>query len=301
MLLRAIPPLAVSALCLALAPGVRQSFAPAVGVPSAPTSAPVTPGARPSQDEFDALARTRPVAMLEAAHRRAEADLRGYRAVMTKQERMGGKLYESETIQASCRTEPFAVMMKWTAGFRAVMGSDVKATRYDAGAKSPLLVFRPKALLKEMGADPRGDSARSAARVGIEEFGVGHAVRRTWMAWAEAERRGELTTEYRGIQSHPDAGNRPCHVVRRTCRAPQIDPFVAGTPTEPGDPPVMVTARNQADAFDAVTVWIDRETWEQVGTEQHRGTELAARYFFRLTDRNPTFDKDEFTPAALRK
>lgn len=298
MLLRAIPPVAVSALCLALAPGVRQSFSPAApGTAATPLP---SSGVLPTQDEFDALARTRPVAMLEAAHRRAEKELKGYRAVMVKQERMGGKLFDPETISVACRIEPFAVMMKWTAGFR-VMVSEVKATRYDAGAKSPLLVYRPKAIFKELAADPRGGDAQQSSRVGIEEFGVSHAVRRTWQAWADADKRGELTTEYLGVKSHADAGNRPCHVVRRTCREPQIDPFVAGTPTEPGTQPVKVTDANRADAFDTVTVWIDRETWEQVGTEQHRGKELVARYFFRITDRNPTFDKDEFSPAALRK
>lgn len=302
MLVRAIPPLAVAALCLVLAPGARRSFAPAVGTSGQVVAPLPSSAARPTQDEFDALARTRPVAMLGACVERARADLRGYRAVMTKRERMGGKLYDPETIQVSCREEPFAVMMKWTAGFRSVLGSDVKAIRYDAGAKDPLLVYRPRAILqKESPVNPRGDSARSAARVGIEEFGVAHAARRTHAAWAEAERRGELLVEYLGVQSHPDAGDRPCHVVRRNCREPQIDPFVAGTPSEPGTPPVAVADHNRADAFDTVTVWIDRETWLQVGTEQRRAGELIARYFFRITERNPAFGKDEFTPAALRK
>ena len=294
MLLRAIPPLAVSALCLVLAPGARQAFSPA-SPGTAPTPLPSS-AARPSQDEFDALARTRPVAMLEAALRRAEGELRGYRAVMTKQERMGGTLYPPETVHVTCREQPFAVLMKWTAGYRQVLGSDVTATRYDAGAKDPLLVYRPRAVFqKESAVNPRSHSARLAARVGVEESGVLHAARRTLAAWTAADQRGQLDVSYLGVRTHPDTGHRPCHVIRRTCREEQIDSFVTG------EPPVVVTARNRADAFDTVTVWIDRETWVQVGTEQHRAEDLVARYFFHLTETNPTFGKDEFSPAALRK
>ena len=234
--------------------------------------------------------------MLEACIRRNRAELHGYRAVMTKQERMGGKLFAPETIQVSCREEPFAVLMRWEAGYRSVFGFPVKATRYEAGAKNPMLVYRPDALLqKESSVGPRDPSARAAARVGIEEFGLSHAVRRTHAAWAAVAKQGELKAEYLGVQSPPDAGNRPCHVWRRTCAADEIDPFVTA------EPPVAVTAANRADAFDRVTIWIDRETWRQVGTEQTRKGELVARYFFHVTEVNPAFGKDEFSPAALRK
>lgn len=296
MFVRAIPPLAVSALCLTLAPGLRQSFAPAVGTPAAPTPFP-TSTARVSQDEFDTLARTRPLAMLEAALRRVEGELRGYRAVMTKQERIGGKLFPPETIRVSCREEPFAVRMIWDAGARTdgLLGYRIRGVRYAPGEKDPMVIYRPGALFEEQAVAAKGADARKTARVGIEESGLSHAARRTLAAWSAAEQRGQLDVSYLGVQSHPDAGNRPCHVVRRKCREEQIDPFVSG------EPPVAVTARNRADAFDTVTVWIDRETWAQVGTEQHRAGELVARYFFNVTESNPAFGRDEFAPAALRK
>jgi len=285
--------LAVAGVCLLVAPGARPSAALSFATPE---PLPLPPGGRPSQAEFDRLARTDPVAMLEACVRRARADLTGFRAVLSKRERMGGKLYDAETIRVTCREAPFAVLMRWDTGARRVLGFSVKATRYEAGAKEPFLVHRPDAFLQKVSSvGPRDASARAAARMGIEESGFAHAVRRTQLAWADAEKQGTLKVEYLGIQTHPDLGDRPCHVLKRTCAGDQIDPFVLS------EPPVGVTETNRADSFDAVTIWIDRETWLQLGTEQTRHGELVARYFFRVTERNPAFDKDEFSPAALKR
>ena len=295
MPVRVLPSLAVAAVCLLVAPGARPSAAP----PTVSTLDlfPSSAAGRPAAEEFDRLARTNPVALLEACVRRAQADLRGYRAVMSKRERIGGKLFDPETIRVSCREGPFAVRMIWDAGARTdgLLGYKIKGVRYAPGEKDPMVIYRPGALFEEQAVAPKGADARKTARLGIEESGLSHAVRRTHAAWAAIEKRGELKVEYLGIQSHPDAGNRPCHVLRRTCQTDEIDPFVTS------ELPVAVTARNRADAFDAVTIWIDRETWLQIGTEQTRQGELVARYFFRLTETNPTFGKDEFTPAALRK
>ncbi len=295
MPVRVLPSLVVAAVCLLVAPAARPSAAP----PSSSTidALQASVSARPSAEEFDRLARTNPVAMLEACVRRAQADLRGYRAVMSKRERLGGKLFDAETIRVSCREEPFAVRMIWDDGARTdgLLGYKIQGVRYAPGEKDPMVIYRPGALFEEQAVAPKGADARKTARLGIEESGLSHAVRRTHAAWAAIEKRGELKVEHLGIQSHPDTGNRPCHVLRRTCQADEIDPFVTS------EPPVAVTARNRADAFDAVTIWIDRETWLQVGTEQTRRGELVARYFFRLTETNPTFTKDEFTPAGLRK
>ena len=295
MPVRVLPSLAVAAVCLLVAPSARPSAAPTT-VPALETL-PGSAAERPSAEEFDRLARTNPVAMLEACVRRAQADLRGYRAVMSKRERIGGKLFDPETIRVSCREEPLAVRMIWDVGARTdgLLGFKIKGVRYALGEKDPMVIYRPGALFEEQAVAPKGADARKTARLGIEESGLSHAVRRTHAAWAAIEKRSELKVEYLGIQAHPDAGNRPCHVLRRTCRADEIDPFVTS------EPPVAVTARNRADAFDTVTIWIDRETWLQVGTEQTRRGELVARYFFRLTETNPTFGKDEFTPTGLRK
>ena len=295
MPVRVLPTLAVAAVCLLVAPAARPSAAPPSS--SAIDMLPGSATGRPPAEEFDRLARTDPVAMLEACVRRTQSDLRGYRAVMSKRERIGGKLFAPETIRVSCREEPFAVRMIWDAGARTdgLLGYKIKGVRYAPGEKDPMVVYRPGALFEEQAVAARGLDARKTARLGIEESGLSHAVRRTHAAWAAIEKRGELKVEYLGVQSHPDTGNRPCHVLRRTCQADEIDPFVTS------EPPVAVTARNRADAFDAVTIWIDRETWLQVGTEQTRRGELVARYFFRLAETNPAFGKDEFTPAGLRK
>jgi hypothetical protein len=293
MFLRLLPALVVVAVCLLVAPGPRPTAALSTISPDQP---PRAAGERPSAEEFDRLARTDPAAMLAACEDRCRADLQRYQAVLTKQERIGGKLLPVETIRVTCRQEPFAVRMIWDAGARTdgVLGFAIRALRYLPGDAKPMVVYRPKALFTEQAIDPRGADARKAARFGIEESGLAQAVRRTREAWSALKRRGELDVEYLGVRSHPDLGDRPCHVLRRTCRTPEIDPFVRGETA-------TVTDANRADAFDAVTIWIDGETWLQLGTEQTRNGEIMARYFFRLTEVNPPFGKDEFDTTALRK
>jgi hypothetical protein len=294
--LRTVPVLAVATLCLLAAPAARPSAG--TPAPSAHGPAAVPTSSRlPTAEEFDRLARTDPVAMLAASARRCEAEVRGFRAVLTKRERIGGKLFDPETIRVSCREVPFAVRMVWDEGARGdgFLGYKIRGVRYVAGDATPMVVYRPGALIEEKSADPRGGDARASARMGIEESGLSHAVRRTHAAWAECEQRKELTVEYLGVKAHPDLGGRECHVWRRSCRADEIDPFLTSEPRP------VVTDKSRRDSFDTVTIWVDRQTWLQVGTEQTRRGELVARYFFRITETNPAFGKDEFSPAALRK
>lgn len=296
MSLRSLRSLVIAGVCLLAAPAAR----PSGGIPTpASDMPPVSPisSRLPTAAEFDLLASTDPVAMLAAGIRRCEADLRGFRAVLTKQERIGGKLFEPETIRVSCREVPFAVRMSWDAGARSdgLLGYKIKGVRYVAGDATPMVVYRPGAFIEEKAVEPRGAEARATARMGIEESGLSHALRRTHAAWAEFDKRKELTVEYLGVKTHPDLAGRECHVWRRTCRADEIDPFLTSEPRP------VVTDKTRRDSFDAVTIWIDRATWLQAGTEQTRRGEMVARYFFNVTEMNPPFGKDEFSPAALRR
>ena len=189
MPVRVLPSLAVAAVCLLVAPGARPSAATTT-VPALETL-PTSSAGRPSAEEFDRLARTNPVAMLEACVRRAHADLRGYRAVMSKRERIGGKLFDPETIRVSCREEPFAVRMIWDDGARTdgLLGYKIQGVRYAPGEKDPMVIYRPGALFEEQAVAPKGGDARKTARVGIEESGLSHAVRRTHAAWAAIGKR----------------------------------------------------------------------------------------------------------------
>jgi outer membrane lipoprotein-sorting protein len=51
-----------------------------------------------------------------------------------------------------------------------------------------------------------------------------------------------------------------------------------------------------------VTIYLDKETWFQVGTVQRgQGDSLIGQYMYRDIQRNPTFPPDQFAPVALTR
>ena len=51
-----------------------------------------------------------------------------------------------------------------------------------------------------------------------------------------------------------------------------------------------------------MTVYLDKETWFQVGTVQRgQGDSLIGQYLYRDIQINPTFQADQFEPAALTR
>src|SRR5262249_4222876 len=69
--------------------------------------------ALPRPDQLPALARTDAIAFLRACLTRCQREVHGYRAVMQKQERIGGRLGPVETVDVWLREEPYAVLMRW--------------------------------------------------------------------------------------------------------------------------------------------------------------------------------------------
>lgn len=261
-----------------------------------------TAGPLLTDEEFAALARTDPVRMLEAAVRRYRAEVRGFRAVMHKQERIAGTLYPPEAIRIAVRENPYAALMLWTDGARTVRVGGisfgtVEGVLYAAGENGGnVLAWRPGALFGQVTpAAPFGDQAKLASRYAITEAGPGSGADRTRRAWEAAQAAGRLNVEYLGTKSVPEVGGRVCHVLRRTCDPAETDPFVSA---DPAPNPVAVTG----EAFRTVTLMIDAETWLQLGSELRRADgELVGAYFFRDVELNPPFGPDQFKPAALKK
>lgn len=284
MLSRLIAVLAVGAACLGAAPSAtRDSTATPAPPPVVERATAVLTAA-----EFEHLVRTDPLAALEASLARYHRDVTGFRALFLKRERIGGKLLDPEAIRVWFRDEPFSVLMLWERG-----GGLGQGTVYVRGENDgQMTVWVSKLFTKSV--PPRGAMPRGSARYTIEEFGLAQSTLRTVTAWAAAKRRGELTAEYLGRQTVPELG-RDCFVLRRTCPADELDGFVS---TEP----VAVTDANRADSVRTVTVYLDCDTWLQVGTELRRADgELAGSYFFRDLVPNPVFEKGTFTPAAFKK
>ncbi len=127
------------------------------------------------------------------------------------------------------------------------------------------------------------------------EGGLSHAIERTYRSWSEGRERGLATITYVETRAVPEVGGRVCHIVRKETAKPELDPFVMSE--KQPDP----TTR-PADAFSKVEVMLDAETGLQVGSVIRRADgELVASYFFRDVQLNPSFDKDQFKPAALKK
>ena len=248
-------------------------------------------------DDLARLARTDPVGLLDACRRKFKADVRTYRVTFHKQERINGELFPPEVIRLTVREEPYAVLMLWQSGARKVLGTATEGVLFVAGENDgKMIVWRPSALLaKTLVLTPTDRQARASSRYAITEAGLGHILERTYRAWAAERDRGRLHAEYLGTRAVPEAGDRVCHVIKRTCDAPTIDPFVMTEP--PPDP-----STRPADAVKTITLLIDAETGFQLGSELRRADgELAGAYYYRDIELNPTLGREQFTPAGFKK
>jgi hypothetical protein len=285
---------AVAVVCLAAAP----SPAPVRGPGHAPVVIqPLPPAPATPTDNLEELARTDPVALLDACRRRA-AELRGYKAILVKHERVCGKQHDEEVIRTWVRADPYSVLMIWEKGAREVLGAANEGALFVAGENNgKIKVWRPSArfLPKFIDAHPTDPAARSSSRYAITEGGLLHAPERTYRAWADAKAHGQLHWTYEGKRKVEEVGGRVCHVVSRTCDPPVIDPFLmAEPPLDPGG--------RTADASKTVTVMVDSETGLQIGTRiTNPEGGLVGEYYFRKVELNPHFPPEQFKPSALRK
>lgn len=249
------------------------------------------PAGKPvSDDRFAELVQSDPVAALEASIAAYREHATGFTAEFRKRERTGGKLPDAdEVIDVAVKDDPYSVLMVWREG-----GGAGKGTVYVAGEnKGKMKVWMWRVSVVEM--DPQGDLPKGSARYTIEEFGILKATQKTRKAWVAAKEAKQLQTEYLGRRAVPEAGGRECYVVRRTCPADQIDPFISGGKA------VEVDDKNRRDSFRTVTVYFDCETQLQVGTEQHRHDgELTASYWFRNVNLKPAFDENTFTTKSFK-
>jgi len=236
--------------------------------------------------EFADLVKSDPLEALAASIEVYDRRITHLRAKFCKQERIGGKLLPAEVIRVAFRDDPFAVSMVWQKG-----GGTASATLYVRGEHDgQMLAKLPLVGAKRI--DPRGVMPRLSARYTIEEFGLVQASRRTLKAWTASRNRGELKTEYLGLQPVAELDGRLCHVIRRHCPNDEIDAFAPGDPTEVND-------KNRADAFRSVTIYFDAETLLHTGTVLTRSDgELAGAYWFREFEANPKLPPNQFTPAG---
>jgi hypothetical protein len=227
---------------------------------------------------LERLARTDPVDFLAACLKRYDREVKGYTAVIHRQERLDGRLQPSQEIRVSFREKPFSVLFVWLRG-----PSRAARVLYVAGKNDNQLLALPAGALAQRLAgivriDPLGPEARQTGRFPVTEFGLRLAMERVYNAWQAAGKDGTLHVEYLGKKRIPEVGNRLCYVLRRSR-----------------------FARPEEDGIAAVTLYVDAENWLQVGTIlKDRDNNLIGEYYFRDVHLNPDFPADTFTARSLK-
>lgn len=217
-----------------------------------------------------------PLAFLEKALARFdEKDIRGYTAILRKQERIQNELKPSEEIDIAVRTQPHSVFMRWLKGERKAISA-----LYVEGENDGQMLAKPTGLagriISYVRRDPEGEDARQSGRYSIKDVGLRKASERTLEAWRAARKEGTLQVEYLGIRKVREAGDRPCYTLRRRYAKPEEDGVIDGT------------------------FYFDQDSWFQVGTVlKAEGGRLMGEYFFRDIRLNPEFKPTQFQPTAL--
>jgi len=240
----------------------------------------------PDAAGLEKLAGKDPIAFLENCLRRYHREVKGYTCIMQKQERIGDKLLPKEVITTTCREKPFSVLLHWQEGQRmadaALFVEGDNQEKDKNGLKSMMLVHPAGVagrIVKFVSRDPDGEEAHQAGRYTLPESGIEKGTQRTLASWKAAKAAGKLKVDYLGEARLPDAGNRLCYKLRR----PKY-------------------AKPEEDGVTDLTIYVDKETWLQVGSVlKGENDQYIAQYFFRDIKLNPDFTRDSFTKQALAK
>ena len=254
----------------------------------------------PTQEEFDALARSDAIAFLDAARTRLHREVRTFSTTLVKQERVQGTLNNPETIQLVGRAEPFSVLMIWTQGARTNLGTTSRGTLYVAGLNEGRIKVWLTSFLGDSYLDvsPVDSLARKSSRFAITEGGLLGATDRAYEAWSDAHNRDPATWNeqwrFVGKQPVPELDGTVCYILERDCEPPELSVFAAS------DPPRRA-ADHPEEAFAKIRIIFDAETWIQLGSVLHRADgELIGSYYFKDLRINPDLPANQFTVEALK-
>jgi hypothetical protein len=211
----------------------------------------------------------------KCVQRYEEQKIKGYSVILHKQERIGGRLQPSEEIECYYREKPYSVFMHWLHGRRKADSS-----LYVEGENGGKMLAKPAGLagllMPVVERDVDGPDARQSGRYTMKEFGLKMAIQRTYNTWKAAKEKGTSRVQYLGVRRVREAGDRLCYTLRRTWTVPD------------------------AEGITEVIIYIDKETWFQVGSIlRGQDGKLVGEYMFRDLRINPQFRSKQFTRAAL--
>jgi len=256
------------------APGAAK---PAPGAanpaPAAPSPGALTPGAqkavfKDSPDEMEKLAARDPLEFLRVAVKWIDEQVLDYTCRFQKQEKIGGTLAKTETMQMKFRAKTFSVYLKWVGDVSS--GQEVL---YVEGANDGKVAAHPSGLLgllfHKVMLDPAGKTALKHSRRPVTFAGVANMLRLAIPQCEHAKANGDLTLTYEGLRN---LEGRPTYVFKRVL--PQKDDYPC---------PVLI-------------LYIDRQFMVCVRTDAYDwdGT-LLSQYIYTDLVINPGLKDEEFS------
>ena len=282
----------VAVLAAVAAPLLLWAVAQLTPTPRTALALPVTQVSRNSdtkslvasnQDTADLikLAAADPLALVRLGHERHDRDIKDYRCVLTKQERVNGELSAVQKVDVRFRNEPRAVYMFWreNAGDakRALYKKDAPGYVDDNG--EALVRVEPagaiaRLFVSDIFVQLHGERARAASRRTIDECGFDTLFHLMDQYCTTAKARNELSLKFVGTG---EVDGRPTFVIERRL-------------------PYEGEGGRYPDA--KMVLHMDQEWLLPVAVESYAdpaGTQLLGKYVFTQIELNPGLTEADFT------
>jgi hypothetical protein len=233
-----------------------------------------------SNDQLAELAERDPVALVRRARERFEREVKSYRCVLVKQERIDDELTEVEQVEVRVRRDPLAIYMLWQQNAnevkRALFKTDPEYT--DADGNRLARIEPAGAIVRLFVTDIfmpiHGERARKASRRSIDECGFGPTFALMERYTTLAQKNGDLELNYSGTAR---VDGRPTFVIERYL------PYTGEDGPYPDAKLVLHLDQGWLLPV-AVETYADRE-----------GKKLLGRYVFTKVELNPKFTERDFT------
>jgi hypothetical protein len=213
--------------------------------------------------------------IIKALDHYKQGDIKSYRSILLKQERIGDKLQPREEIELFVREKPYSVFMHWQKGARRA-----DTALYVKGENNGEMLIHPAglagSLIKVVSRDIHGADARDAGRYPINDLGLKRAVELSLATWKSSLDDGTLRARYLGVRNLVEAGNRPCYTIRRINDQPDKDGVLQST------------------------LYFDKETLFQIGSVL-KGPEdkLLGEYIYRDIDLSAKLKENQFKRSGV--